>query len=89
MTSKSKQHWLGKVAIYVDQRTKEPTVAYIDDVTTDGYLIAYFVNVGGLQFANEIDLLEFDYHLYRKLRSDWKLKDLKRQVQSIELGRSV
>lgn len=81
--------WSEQIAIHVDSRTGEPKVVYIDDVDLNAGLLATVINSSEVYFVDKSELLDFGFKVFRRLHSDWKLKDLKRQVRMIELRKSL
>lgn len=82
----------GTIAIRPATEHQEPYVVYVvyvGGVNSFDMLICRVINSSSIVFSEpeDDDLLDFDLKVYEKLKKDWRLADLKKQVATLEAER--
>ncbi|WP_151803966.1 hypothetical protein [Acinetobacter bereziniae] len=79
----------GTIAIRPATQHQEPYVVYVGGVNSFDMLICRVINSSSIVFSGpeDDDLLDFDVNVYEKLKKDWRLANLRKQVADLEAER--
>lgn len=79
----------GTIAIRPSTEYQEPYVVYVGGVNSFDMLICRVINSNTIVFSEPEDdeLLDFDLKVYEKLKKEWRLANLKKQVAELEAER--
>lgn len=77
---------IGKIVIRPGNENQEPRVVYVGGVNSFGVLVCKVLNTGDILFSDpeKDSLLDFDMDTFELLKKEWKIKNLRKQLNELE-----